>query len=75
MKKKDGELDYNQQNSRTLEALFGNVYYKKNNPKDKKASVHEYTDNIGKCKAVHMYGTVMSGKFLPDVSPSITAGC
>jgi hypothetical protein len=59
MKKKDKELDYTQKNSLTLEARFGNVYYKDDKPT-------EFKDNMGKCKAVHMYGTVMSGKLLPE---------
>jgi hypothetical protein len=58
MKKKNNELDYTQENSKTLEARFGNVYYKNSKPE-------EFTDNMGKCKAVHMYGTVISGKLLP----------
>jgi hypothetical protein len=58
MDKVDKELDYVKKNSLTLEARFGNVYYD-----DKKPA--EFKDNMGKCKAVHMYGTVISGKLLP----------
>ena len=64
MEKVPKMLDYTQSNSKTLEARFGNVHYKGSKPV-------EFKDNMGKCKAVHMYGTVMSGKFCPGV-PSPT---